>query len=265
MKIFSFILACILLLSVASISYAQGGLRRDNLRSGSASAQRQAVQAQNQTERLEHLRERGYKEIDRRIASLEKLIERLSEMKRLSSEQIEDYKSQIQENIDGLTALRAKIEADSDLATLQADVKSIVSGYRIYVFFIQYIHLNAAFDRAYTVYNNMNTVYGKLSTRIEEAKTNGEDVTELNTLLSDMNAKLNDAKTLLDQGLSELSGLTASGYPDNKSKLTDGRSKLKTIHQDLKTVHSNGRKIINGLRLLNKESHDTSPTQASAI
>ena len=265
MKIFSFILACILLLSVVSISYAQGAIKRDNLRSGSTSAQRQAIQAQNQTERMENLRERGYREIDRRIASLTKLIERLSQMKRLSSEQIEDYKSQIQENIDGLTALRAKIEADTDLTTLQTDVKSIVSGYRIYAFFMQYIHLNAAYDRAYTVYNNMNTVYGKLNTRIEEAKTNGQDVSELTTLLSDMNAKLNDAKTLLDAGLAELSGLSASGYPDNKSKLTDGRSKLKTIHQDLKAAHIDGRKIINELRQLNKQSSDTTPTETPAI
>ena len=254
MKTLSFILACILLLSVVSISYAQGTLKKDNLRSGSTSAQRQAIQAQNQTERLENLRERGYREIDRRIASLTKLIERLSQMKRLSSEQIEDYKSQIQENIDGLTALRVKIEADTDLTTLQTDVKSIVSGYRIYAFFMQYINLNAAFDRAYTVYNNMNTVYGKLSTRIEEAKTNGDDVSSLSTLLSDMNTKLNDAKTLLDAGLTELSGLSASGYPDNKSKLTDGRSKLKTIHQDFKAAYQDGRKIIQGLKALNKDN-----------
>lgn len=254
MKIFSLIIVSILFLSVVSVSFAQNTLRRDNSRAASAAAQRQAVRAENETQRMENLKQRANKEIERRLASLEKLISRLSEMKRLSAEQIEGYKSEIQENIDGLNALKAKIEADTDLATLQTDVKSIVSEYRIYVFFIQYIHLNAALDRAYTVYNNMNTVYGKLNTRIEEAKANGEDVSGLTTLLADMNAKLNDAKTQLDAGLSELEGLSASGYPDNKSKLLDARSKLRTIHQDLKTAHQDGRKIIEGLKKLNKEN-----------
>ena len=110
----------------------------------------------------------------------------------------------------------------------------------------------------------MNTVYGKLNTRIEEAKANGEDVSGLTTLLADMNAKLNDAKTQLDAGLSELEGLSASGYPDNKSKLLDARSKLRTIHQDLKTAHQNARKIIEGLKKLNKESRETTPTETPA-
>lgn len=249
MKIFSIILTILLLLVVVDSSYAQ--VRRDNLRSATAAAQRQAVQTQNEADRMENLRERGYKEIDRRVASLEKLIERLSQMKRLSSAQIDEYKGDISENIDSLTALRAKIAADTDLTTLQTDVKSIVSGYRIYAFFIQYINLNAAFDRSNTVYTNMSTVYGKLSQRIDEAKTNGEDTAELNTLLSSMNTKLNAAKTLLDEGQVLLEGLTYAGYPDNKSKLTDARSKLKTIHLDFKAAHQDGRKIIQGLKKLN--------------
>lgn len=252
MKIFSIILTLFLMLVIVDSSYAQ--VRRDNLRSATAAAQRQAVQTQNQTERMENLRERGYKEIDRRVASLGKLIERLSQMKKLSSTQIDEYKAQIQENIDGLTSLRAKIAADTDLTTLQTDVKSIVSGYRIYAFFIQYINLNAAYDRSYTVYTNMSTVYGKLSQRIDEAKTSGEDTTELSTLLSSMNTKLNAAKTLLDEGSVELEGLTYAGYPDNKSTLTDAKSKLKTIHLDLKAAHQDGRKIIQGLKKLSNSS-----------
>ncbi|MEK7551185.1 MAG: hypothetical protein AAB532_01150 [Patescibacteria group bacterium] len=258
MKIFSIILTILLMLVVVDSSYAE--VRRDNLRSATAAAQRQAIQTQNQTDRMENLRERGYKEIDRRIASLQKIVERLSQMKRLSSTQIEEYKAQIGENIDGLTVLRAKIAADTDLTTLQADVKSIVSGYRIYAFFIQYINLSAAFDRSYTVYNNMNTVYGKLSQRIDEAKTSGEDTTELNILLSDMNTKLNAAKTLLDEGLAELEGLTYAGYPDNKSKLTSARSKLKTVHLDFKAAHKDGRKIIQGLKKLSS-SPSLTPTE----
>lgn len=246
------------MLAVVDSSFAE--IRRDNLRSATASSQRQAVQTQNQTDRMENLRERGYKEIDRRIVSLEKLIERLSKMKRLSSTQIDGYKAQVQENIDSLTALRTKIAADTDLTTLQTDVKSIVSGYRIYAFFMQHINLNAAFDRSYTVYTNMSTVYGKLSQRIEEAKTNGEDTTELNTLLLSMNTKLNAAKTLLDEGQVLLEGLTYAGYPDNKSKLTDARAKLKTIHLDLKAAHKEGRKIIQGLKKLSS-SPSLTPTE----
>ncbi len=253
MKIFSLIIALTLFFTLTLPSFAQEQtLLQKNLNSSSASAKRETLKTNAQENRMENLRERAYKEIDRRIASLEKLIERLSLMKRLSSEQIDGFKAQIQTNIDGLNALRVKIGSDSDLTSLQTDVKSIVTDYRIYVFFIQYINLNAAFDRAYSVYNNLNTVYNKLSLRVDEAKAKGQDVSSLTTLLTDMNAKLTDAKTLLDQGLAELSGLSASGYPDNKAKLESARTKLKSIRQDLMTAYQDGRKIIQGLKALNK-------------
>ncbi|MBI3984659.1 MAG: hypothetical protein HY344_01800 [Candidatus Levybacteria bacterium] len=254
MKILSIIIAFTLLFVFTSSSFAQGTSLNNSLRKASNSAQKEAAMTKTQETRMENLRERAYKEIDRRIASLEKLIGRLSQMKRLSQDQIDGYKDEIGINIEGLTALRGKIASDTDLTTLQADVKLIVSGYRIYAFFIQYINLNAAFDRAYTVYNNINTVYAKLAARIDEAKANGEDVTILTTYLTDMNTKLTDAKSLLDSGLAELSGLSASGYPDNKANLESARTKLRTIHQDIKAAYQLARKIIQGLKAFNKNT-----------
>ncbi|OGH07697.1 MAG: hypothetical protein A2171_00605 [Candidatus Levybacteria bacterium RBG_13_35_9] len=247
-----FLIIVIMLLFTAGVSNAQ--TRTDNLRTGSASAQAQTIKAQNEQKLMENLKERANKEIDRRIAALNKLLTRLGQMKKLSAEQISSLQAQIQTDINGLNTLKAKINADTDLTTLRTDVKSIVTDYRIFAFFMKYINLSAALERASNLYDKLLVVHGKLAAKITEAASNGKDVTQLNTKLSDMKAKLDSAKTLIDAAIAEISGLNAQGYPGNTATLADARTKLKTAHQNLKDAHILSKKIINDLRSLNKSS-----------
>lgn len=205
-------------------------------------------QAANQQNRITNLKSRADAEIDRRITSLNKLLTRISGMKRLSSAQISAFTSEIQTEITNLTNLKAKIDADTDLATLQTDVKSIVLSYRVYALFMPQLHILAAADRILEYTDKFTAFATKLQSRITQAQSQGKDVSSLQAALTDMEAKIADAKTQANNAIAEVTPLTPDGYPGNKSTLLDARSKIKAALTDLQGARQDAMTIINGLK-----------------
>jgi hypothetical protein len=245
MKKISLLLTLFLLLTSTGASYAEGFFQ--TARTGSEAASGLAIKGQNDADRVTDLKQRAKKEITRRINFLNELLKKIDKIKKLSDSDKQTLKNQIQTQIDGLNALQTKIDADTDLTTLRADVKSIINGYYIFAFFRVKIELLVAADRMSATTDNLNIIYTKLQTRINEAQTKGKDVTKLNVLLSDMLTKINDAKTQYSAVESELNVLTAQGFPGNKSSLLDARAKIKLGGQDLRAVHQDAVKIRQGL------------------
>lgn len=260
-----FLITLFLFLLIGKDSFAERLIGADNaMKAGTKSAVRENVTALNDTQKIENLKQKANVEIDRRIAALNKLIVRLTEMKKLSSTNLSTFKADIQTNIDGLNTLKTKIDADTDLATLRADVKSIVTNYYIFAFYIQYINLSAALDRASTTITNAIAVYDKLSARITEAETAGKDVASLKTTLALMKTKLDLAKTAVDAANAEIATLTKDGFPGNKPTLLDARSKLKSARENLIAAHKDAKTIIKSLRALIRVTETVTPTQTPA-
>jgi hypothetical protein len=244
MKKTSLILALLMLLTVVVPSYAQ---ITQTARTESMTASKSALKTQIEANTMENLRQRATTEITRRITFLTELSTKIDGLKKLSTSQKEDLKSQIQAQITSLNELQAKINADTDLATLKADVKSIINGYYIFAFFRVKISLLVATNRMSTTTDILNIVYTKLQTRINEQQAKGTDVTALNILLSDMLTKINSAKTQYEAATTELSSLTAQGFPGNKSILLDTRTKIKQGGADLRAAYQDAVKIRQGL------------------
>lgn len=242
MKKIAIILILVLLLSITGQTYAQTLLRPEKTASSGAAA-RDAIKAQTEATRMENLRKRAQTEITRRVTFLTELSGKIDKIKKLSDADKTALKAEIQTQIDGLNTLLAKINADTDLTTLQADVKSIVSGYYIFAFFRVKISLLVATDRMGVTADNMTTVYTKLQTRINEAQTGGQDVTELNALLEDMLEKLNLAKTQYAEAETLLSSLTAQGYPTNRASLLLAKEKIKAGAANLRLAYQDAVKI----------------------
>ena len=263
MKKLFFIISMLLLLASVRSVFAQNtfhDLRATTVGTATQSSNHKifpTAAATHDATRISDLKSRADLEITRRLDALNKLITKINSFKRLSSAQKTELTTQIQTQIDGLSTLKTKIDADTDLLTLQTDVKSIITDYRIYVFFIEDINLIAAAERIGTVLDNMTILSGKLQTRIQTAQTNGSNVDELNTSYSDMQAKLTDATSLVGQVNSELTGLSASGYPGNKASLSDARTKLQQSYTDLKGAYQDGLQIIRLLKELKLFSTET--------
>jgi predicted nucleic acid-binding Zn-ribbon protein len=245
MKKISIILALLVLLTTSSASYAEGLLER--AKAANSTASRSAIKTQVSENTMENLKQRATTEITRRVKFLTELSSKIDGLKKLSDAQKTDLKSQIQVQIDGLNALQAKINADTTLETLKTDVKSIVNGYYIFAFFRVKVSLLVATNRMGYTTDLLNTVYAKLQTRINEKQAKGEDVTSLNTLLTDMQAKITSAKTNYEAGQTELTSLTAQGYPENKTILLDARAKIKQGEKDLRAAYQDAVKIRQGL------------------
>ncbi len=212
----------------------------------------------NVDQKVADLQKRGDMEIERRIVALNKLIERIDKIRKLSATQKTELKARVQTEIDTLNALKAKIDADTDITTLKADVKSIVDSYRVFVVFMPQIRLIAAGDRLLTVAANLSAISTKLQTRITEAQAAGKDVTQLNTYLTDLNAKVANANTQANAVITEALTLTPEGYPGNKTTIQALRAKIKTGTADAQTARKDAQSILKQLKTWVK----VSPTSA---
>ena len=241
---FLFILfACTLLLQLnVNISSAQ-----ESGMSSSTATKR----AEKQSDRTNHLKTKANEEITRRITALQNLTTKISLLKRLTADQKLAFTNQIQTEITNLTALKAKIAQDTDLSTLQADVKSIMSSYRIYALFIPKIHILVTSEKMNEIIAQMEQLEAKLATRIQEAKTRDKDTTTLQVILSDMQTSLQDAKTQSQNAQNTVLSLTPEGYPDNKTALENAREMLQKGQKDLQTARQSAKTISQGLQSFN--------------
>lgn len=205
-----------------------------------------AKQSLEQT-KITDLSARGAKEIDRRIAALTALKTKISGLKKLTADQKADLTGQIQANIVELTALKTTISADTTLADLQKDVKTIVSDYRIFALFMPKVNLLASCDRANEVVDSLTALSAKLQTKVTTAKTAGKDVTALQNSLDDMNSQIATAKTKISGAIAVVTPLDPSGYPGNKTQLQSARSELNAARKNLATARADAATVITGL------------------
>ena len=260
-KIFSFsFIGIVLLTVVVTPAFAIERPAADTMHTGSTGAGLRQEKMEARTEKItDNLQARADQEISRRLESLQKLITRINEFKKLSASQKTSLTTQVQAQITSLTALQAKIKADTDPATVKTDVQSIIGSYRIYALFVPQIQLLGAADRLLTTSDEMSSHAAILGTKITEAQTKGQNVTDLQTLLSDMNTKIADAKTQGQNAINAVTPLTPDGYPGNKTTLQSAREMVVAGVKDLNMARQDARKIIVGLLKFGKLS-TTTPT-----
>ncbi len=201
-------------------------------------------------------------EIDRRVTGLTKLIVRIQEMKKINDSEKSSLTGIVQNEINSLNSLKAKIAADTDVAALKADVQSITKSYRIYALVIPQATIMAAADRILGTVSSTNELVIKIQARITEAQTAGTDVSSLQATLADLTAKLADANTQAQTAITQVSGLVPdegdqAKFDANKQVLKDAREKIRTAHQDLQTARKDAGTIVKAIRGFKKPSPAT--------
>ncbi len=218
--------------------------------------------------RMTTAQEHGDKEIDRRVTALTELKTRIQGMAKLAGQVKDTISSSIDAQINTLAQLKAKIDADTELATLKIDIKSITESYRIYMLVIPQGHITVAADRIKTTADVGSALHDKLSARIDAAGTAGKDVTALKTTLTDMQAKIADANAQADAAVTLVATLT----PDNGDKekqtannqaLKDARAKIKAAMQDLIAARKDAGSIVKALAAFNLEGGASASSTAT--
>ena len=212
----------------------------------------QAKAASNTANRMANLQNRGDQAVDVRVTSLNDLLGRIQEMKKVPEPMKTSFADAIQSEINALTNLKAKMASDTSTTTLKADEQSITKAYRVYALIMPRINISAAADRISTTADMLTTISGKLQVRLAST-TGSADTASLQADLTDMNAKIADAKT---QAAAAVSGI-ASLQPDNgvqatmqsnTAALKDARDKIQTAQKDLVTARQDAQTITNALR-----------------
>jgi hypothetical protein len=186
--------------------------------------------------------------IAERVAELDKLSARVGTAKALTADHASTVGGILAASKSGLTDLKAKIDADTDPATLKADCGQITVGYRIYALRAPQVHLALTGDRQSAAVTKSNTMVTKLDAAIQKAAANGKDVTDATAKLADMKAKLADASGLLAGVVDNELAVTPDQWNANHSVLASAMQSLKSSQTDLKAALADAKAIIADLK-----------------
>jgi len=215
--------------------------------------------------RAERAKDKGEQEIDRRVTALNALMARVNEMTKITDQIKTNIKTNIQNQIDGFVALKAKIDADTDLATLKTDVQSITQSYRIYILVMPQARITAAADRMATIINMMASVGTKLQARINSAKAAGSDTTALEAALTDLGKKLTSAQSHAQAAVTAIAPLVPDQgdktvQAKNDAAIKTAQGEIKAGTQDLVDARKDIATIISGLGKLGASANSNAST-----
>jgi len=197
-------------------------------------------------QQLALLKARGDAEIARRITTLDQLAARISTSRHITDADRTRLTNETSTEKGGLTSLKAKIDADTDLATLRQDLHRIVVDFRVYVLVVPQVHLTGAADAALSAADRLAAISMRLQSLLDQNALAGGGV--LSSQLADANAKIAAAKQLAGPLPDKLAALTPSGYPGNRDVLVTAREALRTARSDLRSARDSIRQVVSSLR-----------------
>ena len=153
--------------------------------------------------------------------------------------------TQLQEQINGLTSLSARIQGDTDEATLRADAQRIVTDYRVYVLTIPKARGVMVADIELAAADRFTKLADRLATAIGQVKGDTSDTQED---LAQMRGKLAAVTAAVPPIPAELLALQPSGYPSNQAVLEQARQSLRTGRTDLADASILARRVIVDLK-----------------
>lgn len=195
-------------------------------------------------ESLDALKRRALAAIDRRIATLDELLQKMGTARRLRDE----HRNALQEQIDaaksGLRELRARIEASTDVEMLRAEMRSIARDHRIYLLVAPKVHLLLSVDRVLAAAALLETLAGKLQGTLDQQG----GASEARTALDSMRTHIAAARNAVDGVAEKVIPLKASDFPGNRSELQAARESIATARQELSLARDDGRRAVSSLR-----------------
>ncbi len=191
--------------------------------------------------RLQNIITRGTNEINRRLTTLNALSSKISGAQKLSSSDKAALTTEVTNEINGLTTLKTKLAADTDVTTAASDAQGIITDYRVYLLVVPQVNLVRTADDQQVAEGKLTTLAGKLASRV-----NSSSSTAIQNDLSDMNSKISTAQNLSSSVETTVLGLTPSGY--TTGELSSYRDQLKTAQNDIQAAATDAKTIIASLK-----------------
>ena len=192
----------------------------------------------------------GFCEIDRRLATLDRLDGLVGEAGALTDPHKAALTGILSSDKGGLTALRAQIAADTTVAALKTDIRKIYTDYRVYVLVVRQVVLVRGDDRVGAAADRLDAAVTRLSDAIAQAKANGKDVTAAQGHLDAMVAAIAKARDEVGGDADTVLAQTPAAWNAGTAKpiLDAARASLSAAHTDLRTAVSEARAALAALR-----------------
>ena len=183
--------------------------------------------------------------ITRRVLALRELQTAAKAIVRLSDSDRSALVTQLQGQIDGLTSLNAKIQGDTDEATVRADAGKIITDYRVYVLTIPKARGVVVADIELTADDRLGKLADRLQTTIDATS---KDTTKAKSDLAAMRAKLTTVTGAVTPLPAGLLALQPAGYPGNRTTLEQARTSLRTGRANLADAAVLARQVVADLK-----------------
>jgi hypothetical protein len=138
-------------------------------------------------------------------------------------------------DLQGLTALKAKVQAETTLEAIKADTQSMINDYRVYLLVGPQVRMTMAADVEAAAGRTLEKAYDTLAAAIETAEKAGKDVAAAKAKLAEMRAHLDNAKSTLDGVADGL--LAVQPGPDAdaiRAQVSAANTKIKTTRGELR-------------------------------
>jgi hypothetical protein len=198
-------------------------------------------------------KDHGDAAIDMRIKSLNVLDTRIQAMTKVSATDKAGLDAMIMAQVDALSALKTKINADTDAETVRADDASITKAFRVYLLVIPKARIMAAADKVLQISTVFSGLSAKLQIALDKAATANVNVSTMNKALGDINSKVADANLKANSALTLVTDLgpdngNAAIETSNTTALTNARAMIKLANEDLKSAQADAKSIVSGLK-----------------
>jgi hypothetical protein len=220
------------------------------LTAGSATTASTGTTNSSQSAKLTVLIERGNTEITRRLTTLSSLNAKISSAKKLSGSNAATLSSEVSSEISGLTALKTKLDADTDLTTARSDAQSVIDDYRVYALIVPKIDLVKTADDQQAAETSLTAMATKIQTRLTAAQQANKNVTSLQASLADMQSKTTVAQTISNSVEAGVINVQPTDYDSNHTVLSGDRDQLQTAASDLKAALADATALVSGLKTL---------------
>lgn len=180
----------------------------------------------------------GDTRITERQAALTKLSGAISDRaknSRITSDQANTLQADVTTNQNGLGALKAKLDAETQVTAARQDVKNVYEQFRIYAVVLPRDYRTLELDIEINVAHKLKDLEAKLQNAINGAPGSIKD--QLTTLYNDYVTQVSNAEAQIDAAQGELPQLTPANFNTNqtgyKTALTNLRNDVHTASKDL--------------------------------
>jgi hypothetical protein len=181
---------------------------------------------------------KGDKAITTRITAINKSIANINKLKHLDDSMKTQLVSALNASLTDMNNVKAKLDADTDLATAKADYSSIFKDNRVEEIVLPQTKGAAKIDNMLASISS--TTLSDLATKISNKASIGKDVSSASTTLADAQSKFDELKSKSSDYLNLMSTLKVdhgdkSIISSNNSILSQAKAIRATIQSDLNT------------------------------